>query len=103
MEVASMSDDVTELPEGVDESERDAWVAWLANGMDEDADAFRDAYAGEWLNAEEYAEDFVNDCYTVPDWVEGYIDYERMARDFELGGDIWIANSDTYTLYVFRN
>ena len=97
-----MSDDVKELPDGVDESMRGAWQAWLAEGMDEDADAFADSYAGEWLNIEEYAEDFISSCYTIPDWVEGYIDYEQMTRDWEICGDIWTANSDTYTLYVFR-
>ena len=42
-----MSDD-TQLPDGVDESEREAFEAWLANGNEPDADEFRDAYAGEW-------------------------------------------------------
>lgn len=98
-----MSDDVKELPEVIDESMRDAWQAWLANGMGEDGDEFIDAYAGEWLNLEEYAEEFVRDAYHVPEWCEYYINYEMMARDWELGGDIWTANSDTYTIYVFRN
>lgn len=97
-----MSDDVKELPDGVDESMRGAWEAWLANGCDEDADEFTDSYAGEWLNLEDYAEEFVRDVYDVPEWCEYYIDYEKMARDWQYGGDIWTADSDTYTLYVFR-
>ena len=98
-----MSDDVKELPAGVDESERNAWECWLANGMDEDAEQFIDSYAGQWGTLEEYAEDFISSCYDIPEWCEYYIDYERMSRDWELGGDIWVANSETYTIHVFRN
>lgn len=98
-----MSDDVKELPDGIDESMRDAWQAWLANGMDEDADQFVDAYAGEWNSLADYAEEFVSDCYDVPEWCEYYIDYAAMGRDWDLAGDIWTAESDTFSIYVFRN
>ena len=99
-----MSDDVKELPADIDESQRDAWQCWLANGNDEDsADDFLDCYAGEWLNTQEYAENVISECYEVPEWCEYYIDYEMMARDWELAGDIWVANSETYTVHVFRS
>ena len=97
-----MSDDVKELPTEIDESLRDAWQCWLANGCDEDADQFLDSYAGEWGTVEEYAEEFVSDVYTVPEWCQYYIDYKLMARDWEMNGDIWVANSETYTIHIFR-
>ena len=97
-----MSDDI-ELPDGVDESEREAWQAWLANGMNEDAEEFRDAYAGEYATLEDYAYEFISDCYEVPEWVENYIDYKSFARDLDLGGDIWYGQNDYGVVYVFRN
>ena len=98
-----MSDDVVELPTEIDESQREAWQAWLANGCDDNPEQFIDAYAGEWLNLAEYAENLCSDCYDIPEWCEYYIDYEAMGRDWDLSGDIWTAQSDTYTLYVFRS
>jgi antirestriction protein len=97
-----MSDDVKELPVEIDESQRDAWQCWLENGMEEDADQFLDSYMGEWSTVAEYAEEFVHDNYDVPEWCQYYIDYELMARDWDLSGDIWTANSETYTIHIFR-
>ena len=99
-----MSDDVIELPAGIDESQREAWQLWLANGNDDDsAEQFEDSYAGEWASLEEYAENFVSECYEVPEWCEYYIDYEAMARDWEYGGDIWSATDGYGYYHVFRN
>ena len=99
-----MSDDVTELPDGIDESEREPWQIWLANGNDDDTvDEFRDAYAGEWTTIEEYAEQFISECYDVPEWCEYYIDYEAMARDWQYGGDIWCERDESGYYHVFRS
>lgn len=98
-----MSDDVTELPDGLDESEREAWQVWVANGMNENVEEFHDCYAGEWVSLADYAENLCSECYDIPDWCEYYIDYEAMGRDWDLGGDIWVEESDSHSLYVFRN
>jgi antirestriction protein len=98
-----MSDEV-ELPDEVDESERGAWDAWLANGnTDDSADEFRDAYAGEWSSLEDYAEDVTRDCNDIPEWVDCYIDWESMARDWEYSGDVWTATASGGSFYVFRS
>jgi antirestriction protein len=98
-----MSDDVKELPVDIDESEREAWEAWLANGNDDDsAEQFRDAYVGEHLTLESYAEDFIAECYEVPEWCEYYIDYSAMVRDWQYNGDIWVEESATGGYHIFR-
>lgn len=98
-----MSDE-TELPDGIDESERDAWDAFVTNiGGTPSADEFRDAYAGEWSSLEDYADEFVRECYEVPGWVEYYIDYSLMVRDWELNGDIWTERASGGSFFVFRN
>jgi antirestriction protein len=99
-----MSDD-TQLPDGVDESERGAWDAYVSNvGVDYvDYDDFRDSFAGEYSSIADYAEEVTTDCYDVPTYLEYYIDWDSMARDWELSGDIWTERSDSgYTVYVFR-
>jgi antirestriction protein len=98
-----MSDEV-ELPDEVDESERGAWDAWLANGnTDDSADDFRDAYAGEWMSLEDYAEQLFNDVYDIPAYIINYVNWELVARDLEYG-DVWTANTrGGNSFYVFRN
>lgn len=97
-----MSDE-TELPDGVDESEREAWEVFYANIGSESADEFRDAYDGEWSSLEDYADDYVREAYEIPGWVEYYIDYTSMVRDWELGGSIWTERASGGSFYVFRN
>lgn len=98
-----MSDEI-ELPDEVDESERGAWDAWLANGnTDDSADDFRDAYAGEWSSLEDYAEEFFADVYDIPEHLANYIDYGLVARDLEYGGDVWTSNASGGSFYVFRS
>lgn len=97
-----MSDEV-ELPDGIDESEREAWDAWLAYGYDADnVDGFRDAYAGTYYKVWEYVEEVVRDVEQIPSYLEYYIDWDSMARDWELNGDIW-TESSTSGYHVFRN
>lgn len=97
-----MSDD-TQLPDGVDESEREPFDIWVHNGNDgDDADGFRDAYVGEWHDVSDYVEELVRDVNDIPEWVEYYIDWVAMARDWEINGDIWTERS-LNGVYVFRN
>ena len=30
-----------------------------------------------------YAEDFLSECYTIPDFLENYIDYDSFAEDYK--------------------
>lgn len=97
-----MSDDV-ELPDEVDESEREAWEFFIANmGSNVTGEDFREAYAGEWTTLEDYADEFIREIYDVPEWVEYYIDLSSMARDWELNGDIWTERGYG-CVHVFRN
>ncbi len=38
--------------------------------------------------AADYAEEYVRDCYTLPEGIVGYIDYERLGHDMALDGSI---------------
>lgn len=62
-------------------------------------------YRGEFDSVEDYAAQFVEDCYSLKDIPEGlrnYIDYEAMGQDMEMGGDICTARVGG-TLYIFDN
>lgn len=97
-----MSDE-TQLPDEVDESEREAFDIWVANGNDsDDGDGFRDAYCGQWFDVADYVEDLCSDTEDIPSWLEYYVDWKSMARDWELNGDIWTETTAS-GIHVFRN
>lgn len=53
-----------------------------------------DGYRGEWNSVTEYVEDFMDEVYSgelkgLPDLIRWHIDYDGIARDFELSGDIF--------------
>lgn len=101
-------DTVAELVQAIDQR-GEAFAAWWNNENrdDVDMDAFLDAYAGTYKSEEEYAEEFVEECYadilkSLPDFIRYHIDYEGIARDFQLGGDVWYHHGDE-GVHVFRN
>lgn len=73
-----------ELLSSVDESEREAWRAWLSNGMTPDLDTMREAYVGEYDSAEDMAQEYLDSTgmlSDVPENIARYFDLEAFARD----------------------
>ena len=65
-----------------------------ASCIDEAQRYMEEAYCGEYDSLTEYAEQFIDDCYAdslknLPKFIRFHIDYEGIARDFELGGDMF--------------
>lgn len=100
---------VAELAAALDEH-GEPFAAWWNNENrdDVDLDAFQEAYQGEFDSLADYVEDFWNQTgeYKRDDknwWSPiNYVDWERMARDLELGGDVWTHEADG-KVYVFNN
>jgi len=60
-----------------------------------------DCYAGEHESLADYAEQLTEDTTEIPKHLEYYIDYERMGRDMELGGDIFTIETGYKQVHVF--
>lgn len=84
-----ISESVFELIEQADAiNDFDAFMAFLdMSGYSlEDEDLgyllskFKDCYAGKYDSEEAYAEQYVDNCYELPDFVQGYFDYEKFAN-----------------------
>jgi len=63
-----------------------------ADYIDTAGDAIENQFHGTYDTLTEYAEQFVEECYdlkAVPDIIKFHIDYEGIARDMELGGDVF--------------
>ena len=62
---------------------------------------FEEAYAGEWLSEEEFAEELASETMEIPEHLSFYIDYEKMARDLFIN-DYFSADGDGCKIHVFR-
>jgi antirestriction protein len=73
--------------------------------LDEAARYMGEAYRGEWDSLQDYVESFIDDIYghelnKLPEILRYHIDYEGIARDFELSGDIFTIELD-HKVHVF--
>ena len=101
-----ISDTVFDLIEQVDQiSDFDAFVAFLDftsySLEDEDLgyllNKFRDCYAGKYDSEVAYAEQFVENCYSLSDFMQTYFDYDKFANDLFIGD--YYFDSDTNAVF----
>jgi antirestriction protein len=72
------------------------------SGSLEDArKAAEDQYSGCYTSLADYAQEWTENTSEVPSHLELYIDYERMGRDFEMGGDIFTLHMAHDEVHVF--
>ena len=62
---------------------------------------FEEAYAGEWDSEEDFAEDLASETMEIPEHLQFYIDYEKLARDLFIN-DYYSADGEGCKVYVFR-
>jgi antirestriction protein len=73
--------------------------------LDEARKALAEQYYGEWSSLADWAEDYLKDTgglENVPESLRGYIDFERWARDQEMGGDIFSVEAGG-KVHIFSN
>lgn len=59
-----------------------------------------EAYAGEYRSLADFAEELTEETGEVPERLRSYIDYERMARDLEIG-DVFTVETGFEQVHVF--
>jgi antirestriction protein len=91
-----------------------AFAAW-ASGIDRDeatAERFQEAYQGRFDSVVDYARQLADDLgyeqlldEALPDHVRSYVqvNYEQLAHDLQVGGDISTEFSDDGGVHIFRN
>lgn len=62
---------------------------------------FEEAYAGEWLLEEDFAEKLAEETMEIPENLIMYIDFEKLARDLFIN-DYFSADSENGKVYVYR-
>lgn len=109
LKVEKMSlSEIKAVAEKIEEMKDDAeaFVKWCdhlgADPCDKSDDDFREAYRGHHSSEEEYAEELFREIYEIPDHLDSYIDWEKVARDMFIC-DCFSIECDTGGIYVFIN
>ncbi len=78
-------------------------LAHMADDYEAAANMLEDNYNGEYKSLEDFAWELTRDTSEVPEHLEPYIDYEKMARDMDMSGDIFTISVLTGEVHVFWN
>ncbi|MEM8952073.1 MAG: antirestriction protein ArdA [Pseudomonadota bacterium] len=80
-----------------------ALVDYCCNDVEEAKRLFEDGcYLGAWESTADYAQDLMEQTTEIPDRLAMYVDYQAMARDMELNGDIFTIEVDG-EIHIFMN
>ncbi len=60
-----------------------------------------DHYVGCYKSLSDYAEELTESIGDIPKHLAYYIDYERMGRDMELGGDVYTIETGFEEVHIF--
>lgn len=71
--------------------------------LDEARKVMEEQYNGCYGSLADYAEELTEQTSEIPQHLEFYIDYERMARDMEMSGDIFTIETGHQEVHVFWN
>ena len=80
----------------------EAWARYAEHvGMDyATEEGFKEAYQGQWDSEEAFAENLAEETMNIPEHLQYYIDYEKLARDLFIN-DYFSAEGEGYKVYVF--
>ena len=71
--------------------------------MDEARRAVEEDYCGCYESLADYAQELTEETAEIPETLRYYIDYERMARDMELNGDVFSLETGYREVHIFWN
>ena len=69
--------------------------------MDEAEEALADRYHGQDASLADYVQELTEDTITIPESLRHYIDWEAMARDAEMGGDVFTIQTAHDEVHIF--
>ncbi len=97
-------EDITEVAEmaALIEKHGEAWARYVDHvGMDNaTGDGFKEAYHGQWDSEEDFAENLAEETMKIPEHLQYYIDYEKLARDLFID-EYFSAEGEGCKVYVF--
>jgi len=73
----------------------------FGSDLEEAREAITDRYLGQYSRLADYMEEVTEQSITVPQQLAYYIDYEAMARDAEMSGDLFTIETAHDVVHVF--
>lgn len=71
--------------------------------MDQAESTLEDCYHGQFARLADYIEELIAESVTIPEALRYYIDWDAMARDAEICGDLFTIEAAHGELHVFSN
>ncbi|WP_368644626.1 antirestriction protein ArdA [Castellaniella ginsengisoli] len=75
----------------------------FSGDMDQAETALQDCYHGEFASLADYMEELITESVTIPEALRYYVDWQAMARDAEMGGDLFTIETADGEVHVFSN
>ena len=71
--------------------------------IDQAESTLQDCYDGQFTSLADYMEELTAESVTIPEALRYYVDWEAMARDAEMGGDLFTIETAHGEVHVFSN
>lgn len=75
----------------------------VGGDMDQAESTLKDCYHGQFASLADYMEELTTESITIPEALRYYVDWEAMARDAEMGGDLFTIETAHGEVHVFSN
>lgn len=79
-----------------------AVLSYYSGDLDEAREACEDRYLGTYESLADFMAEFTEECMAIPDRLRFYIDWEAMARDAELSGDLFTIQTAHDEVHIFN-
>ncbi|MCA1866589.1 antirestriction protein ArdA [Agrobacterium genomosp. 3] len=71
--------------------------------MDQADSTLQDCYHGQFASLADYMEELTAESVTIPEALRYYVDWQAMARDAEMGGDLFTIETAHNEVHVFSS
>lgn len=71
------------------------------NDLEEAREMAENNYCGCYASLADYAQELTEETSEIPSHLQNYIDYEAMARDMEINGDVFCFDTGYQEMHVF--
>lgn len=78
-----------------------AILSYYSGSIDDARDALTERYQGQFESLADFAQDVTEGTTDIPESLQYYIDYEKMAADMTLSGDVFGIELGWHEVHVF--
>lgn len=78
-------------------------LSYWCGDLEQAKQSIQETYIGQFTSVEDFAEEITADMVQIPEMLQYYIDYEAMARDMVLSGDVFTIETGFEEVHVFWN